>query len=216
MQEAVAATARLAGPLDGGRLRPRGAQHRQHGRHRRELRLRPLAIPAAQRPRLHRRLFRHNGLYSFGRQPEAAFWNLQQLAGCLTMVTDQSRLVEALNGFRPAYRANWRGDVAALGAENRGRGGRRGPGQRRLPGAGGRRRRPALGAVLLRLVRRPRLGGPRHGRPRAASTAARPSSTSAVADWRVYEPRTGTRTPGRRSRHPGRRFAKLDPSPRSC
>ncbi|MDP3746291.1 MAG: YdiU family protein [Phenylobacterium sp.] len=45
------------------------------------------------------------GLYAFGRQPEAVFWNLQQLAGCLSLVSAQELLVEALNGFGPAYRA---------------------------------------------------------------------------------------------------------------
>lgn len=48
--------------------------------------------------------FDQTGLYSFGRQPEAAFWNLQQLAGCLALVTGTEALVEALNGFGPAYR----------------------------------------------------------------------------------------------------------------
>jgi uncharacterized protein YdiU (UPF0061 family) len=48
--------------------------------------------------------FDHAGLYSFGRQPEAVFWNLQQLAGCFTLVTGTDGLVEALNGFGPAYR----------------------------------------------------------------------------------------------------------------
>jgi uncharacterized protein YdiU (UPF0061 family) len=48
--------------------------------------------------------FDHAGLYSFGRQPEAVFWNLQQLAGCLSLVTGSDPLVEALNGFGPAYR----------------------------------------------------------------------------------------------------------------
>jgi uncharacterized protein YdiU (UPF0061 family) len=48
--------------------------------------------------------FDHQGLYSFGRQPEAVFWNLQQLAGCFTLVTGTDALVEALNGFGPAYR----------------------------------------------------------------------------------------------------------------
>jgi uncharacterized protein YdiU (UPF0061 family) len=51
----------------------------------------------------------HQGLYSFGRQPEAVFWNLQQLASCLTLVTDQARLLEALNGFTDAYRIALRG-----------------------------------------------------------------------------------------------------------
>lgn len=44
------------------------------------------------------------GLYSFGRQPESVFWNLQQLAGCLTLVTGEEPLIAALNGFGPAYR----------------------------------------------------------------------------------------------------------------
>ncbi|MFL5295149.1 MAG: protein adenylyltransferase SelO [Phenylobacterium sp.] len=48
--------------------------------------------------------FDHAGLYSFGRQPEAVFWNLQQLAGCLSLVSETEPLVEALNGFGAAYR----------------------------------------------------------------------------------------------------------------
>ncbi|MBI1407752.1 MAG: YdiU family protein [Caulobacter sp.] len=48
--------------------------------------------------------FDETGLYSFGRQPEAAFWNLQQLAGCLTLVAASDDLVAALYGFAPAYR----------------------------------------------------------------------------------------------------------------
>lgn len=48
--------------------------------------------------------FDHAGLYSFGRQPEAVFWNLQQLAGCLSLVAAADPLVDALNAFGPAYR----------------------------------------------------------------------------------------------------------------
>lgn len=44
------------------------------------------------------------GLYAFGRQPEAVFWNLQQLAGCLTLVASDEALIAALNGFAPTYR----------------------------------------------------------------------------------------------------------------
>jgi uncharacterized protein YdiU (UPF0061 family) len=44
------------------------------------------------------------GLYSFGRQPQSVFWNLQQLAGCLAQVEGEDALVEALNSFGPAYR----------------------------------------------------------------------------------------------------------------
>lgn len=53
--------------------------------------------------------FDHAGLYSFGRQPEAVFWNLQQLAGCLSLVTEQASLLAALNGFSDAYRTALRG-----------------------------------------------------------------------------------------------------------
>jgi uncharacterized protein YdiU (UPF0061 family) len=48
--------------------------------------------------------FDQSGLYAFGRQPEAVFWNLQQLAGCFSLVTGTDPLVEALNGFGAAYR----------------------------------------------------------------------------------------------------------------
>ena len=48
--------------------------------------------------------FDENGLYAFGRQPEAVLWNLNQLGGCLAMIADKDPLVEALNGFGPAYR----------------------------------------------------------------------------------------------------------------
>jgi uncharacterized protein YdiU (UPF0061 family) len=48
--------------------------------------------------------FDQTGLYSFGRQPEAVFWSLQQLAGCLILVCDKEPLVAALEGFSGAYR----------------------------------------------------------------------------------------------------------------
>jgi serine/tyrosine/threonine adenylyltransferase len=62
--------------------------------------------------------FDHSGLYSFGRQPEAVFWNLQQLAGCFTLVAETPPLVEALNGFAPAYKgALARAMLARLGLQ---------------------------------------------------------------------------------------------------
>jgi len=65
--------------------------------------------------------FDETGLYSFGRQPEAAFWNLQQLAGCLTLVSASDPLVEALNGFTPAYRDALRAAmIGRLGVKSRG------------------------------------------------------------------------------------------------
>jgi len=48
--------------------------------------------------------FDESGLYSFGRQPEAVFWNLRQLGGTFTLVSEADPLVEVLNGFGPLYR----------------------------------------------------------------------------------------------------------------
>jgi uncharacterized protein YdiU (UPF0061 family) len=48
--------------------------------------------------------FDQSGLYAFGRQPESVLWNLNQLGGCLSLVADKDPLVEALQGFAPAYR----------------------------------------------------------------------------------------------------------------
>jgi uncharacterized protein YdiU (UPF0061 family) len=48
--------------------------------------------------------FDHSGLYSFGRQPEAVFWNLRQLAGAFTLVSEAEPLIEALNRFSAHYR----------------------------------------------------------------------------------------------------------------
>jgi len=55
--------------------------------------------------------FDHSGLYRFGRQAEAVFWNLNQLAGCLTLVGETDPLVEALNSFGDAWMAELRGAI---------------------------------------------------------------------------------------------------------
>lgn len=51
--------------------------------------------------------FDQNGLYAFARQPEAVFWNLTQLAGCLKLIAEPepqvADLAAALNGFGPTY-----------------------------------------------------------------------------------------------------------------
>ena len=57
--------------------------------------------------------FDHSGLYSFGRQPEAVFWNLRQLAGALSLVSDTEPLIEALNRFGPAYQTALAGAIVA-------------------------------------------------------------------------------------------------------
>ena len=43
--------------------------------------------------------FDHSGLYAFGRQPEAVYWNLQQLATVLVTMGDQDAIIEALKGY---------------------------------------------------------------------------------------------------------------------
>ncbi len=47
--------------------------------------------------------FDETGLYSFGRQPEAASWALAQFAGALTLVAPTPALEAALHEFAPAY-----------------------------------------------------------------------------------------------------------------
>jgi uncharacterized protein YdiU (UPF0061 family) len=65
--------------------------------------------------------FDSTGLYAFGRQPETVLWNLSQLGGCLTLAAEKDPLVEALNGFGPAYRdALAEAMVARLGVQSRG------------------------------------------------------------------------------------------------
>jgi len=66
--------------------------------------------------------FDHSGLYSFGRQPEAGFWNLQQLAACLVLVCpDQAGLIAALNRFSDAYKESLReAMIARLAVRSRG------------------------------------------------------------------------------------------------
>ena len=55
--------------------------------------------------------FDHYGLYAFGRQPEAIQWNLAQLAGCLSLVTEAPPLSEELARWGDRFE---RAIVAAL------------------------------------------------------------------------------------------------------
>ena len=48
--------------------------------------------------------FDHGGLYAFARQPEAMYWNLAQLANCLSLIDDEKRLNAALEEFPDMYR----------------------------------------------------------------------------------------------------------------
>ncbi|WP_066794420.1 protein adenylyltransferase SelO family protein [Sphingomonas soli] len=47
--------------------------------------------------------FDHAGLYAFGRQPEAIFWDVMQLASSLRLIAEEAPLIEAMETFEPAY-----------------------------------------------------------------------------------------------------------------
>lgn len=48
--------------------------------------------------------FDHSKLYAFARQPDAMYWNLAQLANCLSLIDDDKRLLAALEDFPQVYR----------------------------------------------------------------------------------------------------------------
>ncbi|QZH75314.1 MAG: YdiU family protein [Erythrobacter sp.] len=65
--------------------------------------------------------FDQNGLYAFGRQPEAIRWNLGQLAIALRPLADSAPLIAALERFGPLYgEAMMRRFCWRLGVEQRG------------------------------------------------------------------------------------------------
>jgi uncharacterized protein YdiU (UPF0061 family) len=47
--------------------------------------------------------FDHYGLYAFGRQPEAIHWDLAQLAGCFSLVTESPPLSDLLAGWSDRF-----------------------------------------------------------------------------------------------------------------
>lgn len=67
--------------------------------------------------------FDHQGLYSFGRQPEAMHWNCGQLAVALRLLADAPPLIAAMERFGPLYEAAlvrrwlWRMGVSPRSAE---------------------------------------------------------------------------------------------------
>jgi len=67
--------------------------------------------------------FDHTGLYAFGRQPEAIYWNCGQLAVALRLVAEAPPLIAALERFGPLYQAalarrfTWRLGVTSRGLE---------------------------------------------------------------------------------------------------
>ncbi|MCB9682804.1 MAG: YdiU family protein [Alphaproteobacteria bacterium] len=59
-------------------------------------------------PRFTAAYFDHDGLYAFGRQPEAVLWNLGRLADALSVLGETEAIVSALDGFVEDFRAAWR------------------------------------------------------------------------------------------------------------
>ena len=49
--------------------------------------------------------FDHQGLYAFGRQPEAIGWDVSQLAASLRLLVGSEPLIAALDGFGPRFQA---------------------------------------------------------------------------------------------------------------
>lgn len=47
--------------------------------------------------------FDHSGLYAFGRQAGALFWNCERLAGCLLDLSSQTALIDGLNQFQNRF-----------------------------------------------------------------------------------------------------------------
>lgn len=65
--------------------------------------------------------FDETGLYAYGRQPDALFWNVTRLAECLLGVTDQPSLEKALAIFEPAIRREFTDAMLKrLGVQSRG------------------------------------------------------------------------------------------------
>ena len=69
-------------------------------------------------PRMVAAYFDEYGIYAYGRQPSAVFWNLKQLAGALSPICDADGLAKALEPFAGHYSAALVGKtLARLGLE---------------------------------------------------------------------------------------------------
>ncbi len=64
--------------------------------------------------------FDETGLYAYGRQPDALFWNVTRLAECLLGIADQPSLEKALGVFEPTIRQEFTSAmVKRLGVQSR-------------------------------------------------------------------------------------------------
>jgi len=68
--------------------------------------------------------FDQSGLYAFGRQPEAIYWDLMQLASSLRLIADEEPLIEAMEVFPQVFQREvaaamlWRLGVVPRGPEH--------------------------------------------------------------------------------------------------
>ena len=136
--------------------------------------------------------FDSEGLYSFGRQPEALYWNLARLADCLLVLAPQAGLETALEGFGPALQEGFADALFARLGLARGDG----PSTDRLVGAFWRflaeSQRPVR-ADVLRLVRGTRQRRPRGGEPFRRPLCRRRPSRRSARRWRAWRrPRART------------------------
>ncbi len=97
--------------VDGGGFRARRAEHRQHQHHRREFRLRPVAVRADLRSGVHRGLFRSFRAVCVRPPAGHAAVESTRLAECLLALAPQAALEAALATYVPAFRAALAGGV---------------------------------------------------------------------------------------------------------
>jgi serine/tyrosine/threonine adenylyltransferase len=68
--------------------------------------------------------FDQQGLYAFGRQPEAIYWDVMQLASSLRLIAEEEPLIEAMDGFPEIFQQEvatamlWRLGVVPRGPEH--------------------------------------------------------------------------------------------------
>ena len=163
--------------LDGRGLRPRRAQHRQHERHRRELRLRPVPLPAdATIPDFIAAYFDQSGLYAFGRQPDDVA--LEPRRGSPRRCCRSRRVrrsTPALASYGPAFERRARASASSRGSASRRAATTTTPRSSPRLFAFLAREPGRLRAVLLRLVRRRRRA--RRARRRAGRGVATTAPT---------------------------------------
>ena len=71
----------------------------------------PYRFAPTFKPELTAAYFDHQNLYAFGRQPQSMYWNLGQLASCLSLISDDKALLDILQNFGSHYQTALRDAV---------------------------------------------------------------------------------------------------------